>query len=215
LCLASYRPEPGNEVPVGFVSTSWLLGRWPWRNSAKVSTFTRGGGTSPFNENYPGVCRAGALERFRAAQAGVGLARTRLFASALTCCGKRIAHRQQNITGLLLPQNGYRAFPITGGPSTYRRQISGSGLGEGAEGLLFLWNPWIWHRGAKVDAGTRRFDRGERRVFFDAPDVAVLNGGGMPNSNGLAGRNKKGANAAYRRLVDRGEHLNKAVSRAR
>jgi outer membrane protein len=96
-------------------------------------------------KNYPAV-RA-ALERFTAAQAGVGLARTNYLPRADMVWQTNRA-TDNDITGLVLPQS--IIAPISGPVpiGTSNRSAWGS-----AAGLLFSWEPFDFgYRGAKVGA---------------------------------------------------------------
>ena len=96
-------------------------------------------------KNYPAV-RA-SLERVRAAEAGVGLARTNYLPRAdVLWQGNRAT--DNNVTGLLIPQSVIAPIsgPVPASPSNQ------SAWGSAA-GLLFSWEPLDFgYRGAKVDA---------------------------------------------------------------
>src|SRR5438477_11239607 len=117
-------------------------------------------------KNYPAV-RA-SLERVRAAEAGVGLARTNYLPRADVLWQANRA-TDNNITGLLLPQS--IIAPISGPVpvSTSNRSAWGS-----AAGLLFSWEPVDFgYRGAKVDAARAARDRATAEAALTHLDVAV------------------------------------------
>jgi len=118
-------------------------------------------------KNYPAV-RA-SLERVKAAQAGIGLARTNYLPRADMLWQTNRA-TDNNITGLLLPQS--IISPITGPIRTSTTNQSAWGS---AAGLVFSWEPFDFgYRGAKVDAARAA---GDRRAKAEASltrlDVAV------------------------------------------
>ena len=116
--------------------------------------------------NYPAV-RA-ALERAKAAQGGVGLARTSYLPRADMVWQTNRA-TDNNITGLLLPQS--IIAPISG-PVPVATSI-GSAWGSAA-GLLFSWEPVDFgYRGAKVDAARAGRDRATAEASLTRLDVAV------------------------------------------
>ncbi|MDQ1408919.1 MAG: hypothetical protein QOJ41_654 [Acidobacteriaceae bacterium] len=117
-------------------------------------------------KNYPAV--RVALERFKAAQAGVGLARTNYLPRA-DMVGQINRATDNNITGLVLPQSVIA--PISGPVpvSTSNRSAWGS-----AAGLLFSWEPLDFgYRGAKIDASRASRDRASAEASLTRLDVAV------------------------------------------
>ena len=117
-------------------------------------------------KNYPAV-RA-SLERAKAAQAGVGLARTTYLPRADTVWQTNRA-TDNNITGLLLPQS--IIAPISGPvPAT----ASGRSAWGSAAGLLFSWEPLDFgYRGVKVDAARAVRDGAAAEASLTQLDVAV------------------------------------------
>src|SRR4029077_11869651 len=117
-------------------------------------------------KNYPAV-RA-SLERVKAAQAGIGLARTNYLPRA-DMVGQINRATDNNITGLVLPQS--IIAPISGPvPLTTSNQ---SAWGSAA-GLLFSWGPLdCGYRGAKVDAARAGRDRATAEASLTRLDVAV------------------------------------------
>jgi len=117
-------------------------------------------------KNYPAV-RA-ALERVKAAQGGVGLARTSYLPRADVVWQTNRA-TDNNITGLLLPQS--IIAPISG-PVPVATSM-GSAWGSAA-GLLFSWEPVDFgYRGAKVDAARAGRDRATAEASLTRLDVAI------------------------------------------
>src|SRR6201981_2038641 len=117
-------------------------------------------------KNYPAV-RA-SLERVKAAQAGIGLARTNYLPRADMVWQTNRA-TDNNITGLLLPQS--IIAPISGPVpiSTSNRSAWGS-----AAGLLFSWAPdEFGSRGAKVDAARPIRNQAPAEASLTRLDVAV------------------------------------------
>jgi outer membrane protein len=117
-------------------------------------------------KNYPAV-RA-ALERVKAAQESVGLARTSYLPRADMVWQTNRA-TDNNITGLVLPQS--IVAPISGPvpAATSMRSAWGS-----AAGLLFSWEPVDFgYRGAKVDAARAGRDRATAEASLTGLDVAV------------------------------------------
>ena len=117
-------------------------------------------------KNYPAV-RA-SLERVRAAQAGVGVARTSyLPRTDLLWQSNRAT--DNNITGLTLPNSVIA--PITGPVplSTSNQSAWGS-----ATGLLFSWEPLDFgYRGARVDAARAAQNRAAAEASLTRLDVSV------------------------------------------
>lgn len=117
-------------------------------------------------KNYPAV--RVALERVRAAQAGVGLARTNYLPRADLLWQVNRA-TDNNITGLLLPQS--IIAPITGAVTLSPSNQSAWGS---AAGLLFSWEPFDFgYRGAKVDAARATRNRADAEASVTRLDVAV------------------------------------------
>ncbi len=117
-------------------------------------------------KNYPAV-RA-SLERVRAADAGIGLAKTNYLPRADMVWQTNRA-TDNNITGLVLPQS--IISPISGPvpATTSNRSAWGS-----AAGLLFSWEPVDFgYRGAKVDAARAGRDRAAAEASLTRLDVAV------------------------------------------
>jgi outer membrane protein TolC len=117
-------------------------------------------------QHYPAV--RGALERVKAAQAGVGLARTNYLPRA-DIVWQTDRATDNNITGLVLPQS--IIAPISGPVpiSTSNQSAWGS-----AAGLLFSWEPFDFgYRGARVDAARATQDRAAAEASLTRLDVAV------------------------------------------
>src|SRR5258707_12121846 len=117
-------------------------------------------------KNYPAV-RA-SLERVRAAQAGVGLARTNYLPRADVVWQTNRA-TDNNITGLVLPQS--IIAPISGPVpiGTSNRSAWGS-----AAGLFFSGDPVVFGSGgARVDAARATGDRATTEASLTRLDVAV------------------------------------------
>lgn len=117
-------------------------------------------------KNYPAV-RA-SLERVRAAEAGVGLARTNYLPRADVLWQANRA-TDNNITGLLLPQSVIA--PISGPvpASTSNQSAWGS-----AAGLLFSWEPLDFgYRGARVDAARAARNRVAAEASLTRLDVGI------------------------------------------
>jgi outer membrane protein len=117
-------------------------------------------------KNYPAV-RA-SLERVRAAEAGVGLARTNYLPRADVLWQANRA-TDNNITGLLLPQS---IIPPITGPVTL--SPSNQSAWGSAAGLLFSWEPVDFgYRGAKVDAARATRNRAGAEASLTRLDVSV------------------------------------------
>src|SRR5258707_1682435 len=117
-------------------------------------------------KNYPAV-RA-SLERVKAAEAGVGLARTNYLPRADMVWQTNRA-TDNNITGLVLPQS--IIAPISGPVpiETSNRSAWGS-----AAGLLFSWEPFgFGYRGAKVSDALAAPDPATADASLTRLDVAV------------------------------------------
>ncbi|HEY6269342.1 MAG TPA: TolC family protein [Candidatus Acidoferrum sp.] len=113
-------------------------------------------------KNYPAV-RA-SLERVRAADAGVGLARTNYLPRADVLWQANRA-TDNNITGLLLPQS---IIPPITGPATL--SPSNQSAWGSAAGLLFSWEPLDFgYRGAKVDAARATRNRATAEASREEP----------------------------------------------
>ena len=117
-------------------------------------------------KNYPAV-RA-SLERVRAAQAGVGVARTSyLPRTDLLWQSNRAT--DNNITGLTIPNSVIA--PITGQVSLSPSNRSAWGS---ASGLLFSWEPLDFgYRGARVDAARAAQNRAAAEASLTRLDVSV------------------------------------------
>src|SRR6266566_2139223 len=117
-------------------------------------------------KNYPAV-RA-SLERVRAAEAGIGLAKTNYLPRADVLWQANRA-TDNNITGLLLPQS---IIPPITGPVTL--SPSNQSAWGSAAGLLFSWEPIDFgYRGAKVDAARATQSRASAEVSLTRLDVSV------------------------------------------
>jgi outer membrane protein len=117
-------------------------------------------------KNYPAV-RA-SLERVKAAEAGVGLARTNYLPRADILWQVNRA-TDNNITGLLLPQSIIP--PITGSVTLSPSNQSAWGS---AAGLLFSWEPLDFgYRGAKVDAARATQSRVSAEASLTRLDVSI------------------------------------------
>jgi outer membrane protein len=117
-------------------------------------------------KNYPAV-RA-SLERVRAAQAGVGVARTSYLPRTDVLWQTNRA-TDNNITGLTIPNSVIA--PITGPVplSTSNQSAWGS-----AGGLLFAWEPLDFgYRGARVDASRAVQNRAAAEASLTRLDVSV------------------------------------------
>jgi outer membrane protein TolC len=133
---------------------------------ATEKTLTLEGAVDFALKNYPAV-RA-SLERVKAAQAGVGLARTNYLPRADMVWQTNRA-TDNNVTGLLLPQS--IIAPISGPvPATAsNRSAWGS-----AAGLLFSWEPFDFgYREAKVAAARAARDEATAEATLTRLDVAV------------------------------------------
>jgi outer membrane protein TolC len=117
-------------------------------------------------KNYPAV-RA-SLERVRAAEAGVGVARTSyLPRTDLLWQSNRAT--DNNITGLTIPNSVIA--PITG---PVPLSTSGSSAWGSASGLLFSWEPLDFgYRGARVDAARAAQKRASAEASLTRLDVSV------------------------------------------
>ena len=135
-------------------------------DSQKTKVFTLEEAVEFALKNYPAV-RA-SLERVRAAQVGVGVARTSyLPRTDLLWQSNRAT--DNNITGLTIPNSVIA--PITGPVplSTSNRSAWGS-----ASGLLFSWEPLDFgYRGARVDAARAAQNRAAAEASLTRLDVSV------------------------------------------
>src|SRR6266436_8551545 len=117
-------------------------------------------------KNYPAV-RA-SLQRVKAAEAGVGLARTNYLPRADMVWQANRA-TDNNITGLLLPQSIIAAISGPVPVSTSNQSAWGS-----AAGLLFSWEPLDFgYRGAKVDAARAAQNRATAEASLTRLDVSI------------------------------------------
>jgi outer membrane protein len=117
-------------------------------------------------KNYPAV-RA-SLERVRAAEAGIGLARTNYLPRADVLWQANRA-TDNNITGLLLPQS---VIPPITGPVTL--SPSNQSAWGSAAGLLFSWEPLDFgYRGAKVNAARATRNRTNAEASLTRLDVSI------------------------------------------
>jgi outer membrane protein len=117
-------------------------------------------------KNYPAV-RA-SLERVRAAEAGVGLARANYLPRADVLWQANRA-TDNNITGLLLPQS--IIAPISGPVPT---SVSNHSAWGSAAGMLFSWEPLDFgYRGAKVGAARAAQNRVTAEASLTRLDVGV------------------------------------------
>src|ERR1041384_7888291 len=117
-------------------------------------------------KNYPAV-RA-SLERVRAAQAGVGVARTS-YLPRTDLLWQTNRATDNNITGLTIPNSVIA--PITGPVplSTSNQSAWGS-----AGGLLFAWDPLDFgYRGARVDAARAVQNRAAAEASLIRLDVSI------------------------------------------
>lgn len=117
-------------------------------------------------KNYPAV--HASLERVKAAQAGIGLARTSYLPRADMVWQTNRA-TDNNITGLVLPQSIIAAISGPVPATTSNRSAWGS-----AAGLLFSWEPFDFgYRGARVDAARAARDQANGEASLTRLDVAV------------------------------------------
>lgn len=147
-------------------STTAMAARGQSTEDAKERTFTLAEAVDFALKNYPAV-RA-SLERSRAAEAGVGLAKTSFLPRADIMWQTNRA-TDNNITGLLFP-NSVTA-PITGPVSLSTSNQSAWGS---AGGLLFSWEPLDFgYRGARVDAARAVQSRAAAEASLTRLDVSV------------------------------------------
>jgi outer membrane protein len=117
-------------------------------------------------KHYPAV-RA-SLEKVRAAEAGVGLARTN-YLPRTDLLWQTNRATDNNITGLLLPQSV--VSPISGPVPVSPSNQSAWGS---AAGLLFSWEPFDFgYRGARVDAARAAQNRAAAEASLTRLDVGV------------------------------------------
>ena len=129
-------------------------------------TFTLEGAVEFALKNYPAV-RA-SLERVRAAEAGVGVARTNYLPRTDVLWQSNRA-TDNNIAGLTIPNTVIA--PITG-PVTL--SPSNQSAWGSAGGLLFSWEPLDFgYRGAKVDAARAARNRASEEASLTRLDVSV------------------------------------------
>jgi outer membrane protein len=117
-------------------------------------------------KNYPAV--RVSLERVRAAQAGVGVARTSYLPRTDVLWQTNRA-TDNNITGLTIPNSVIA--PITG---PVPLSTSNSSAWGSAGGLLFSWEPLDFgYRGAKVDAARAAQNRAAAEASLTRLDVSI------------------------------------------
>src|SRR6516162_302723 len=132
----------------------------------RVQTFTLEEAVAFALKNYPAV-RA-SLERVRAAEAGVGVARTS-YLPRTDILWQSNRGTDNNITGLTIPNTVIA--PITG-PVTL--SPSNQSAWGSAGGLLFSWEPLDFgYRGAKVDAARAAQNRISAEASLTRLDVSV------------------------------------------
>src|SRR5499425_3427885 len=163
--LASYRKYWKMVTSVILV----LAAGWPasaQSDQQKTRVFTLEEAVDFALKNYPAV-RA-SLARSRAAEAGVGVARTS-YLPRTDIVWQTNRATDNNITGLLIP-NSVTA-PITG-PVTL--SPSNESAWGSAGGLLFSWEPFDFgYRGAKVDAARAAQNRTSAEASLTRLDVSV------------------------------------------
>jgi len=136
------------------------------QNETQVRTFTVNEAVAFALKNYPAV-RA-SLERVRAAEAGVGVARTS-YLPRTDLLWQTNRATDNNITGLLIPNSVIA--PITGPVPPSPSDLSAWGS---AGGLLFSWEPLDFgYRGAKVDAARAVQNRVSAEASLTRLDVSV------------------------------------------
>jgi outer membrane protein len=149
---------------------AWALGESPalaqGPDETQVRSFTLDEAVAFALKNYPAV-RA-SLERVRAAEASVGVARTS-YLPRTDLLWQTNRATDNNITGLLIP-NSVTA-PITG-PVTL--STSSQSAWGSACGLLFSWEPLDFgYRGARVDAARAARNRVSAEESLTRLDVSV------------------------------------------
>ena len=136
------------------------------QNETQVRTFTVNEAVAFALKNYPAV-RA-SLERVRAAEAGVGVARTS-YLPRTDLLWQTNRATDNNITGLLIPNSVIA--PITGPVPPSPSDLSAWGS---AGGLLFSWEPLDFgYRGAKLDAARAVQNRASAEASLTRLDVSV------------------------------------------
>src|SRR6516162_4067159 len=135
-------------------------------NDMQLQTFTLEEAVAFALKNYPAV-RA-SLERVRAAEAGVGVARTS-YLPRTDILWQMNRATDNNITGLVIPNSVIA--PITGPvPLSPSNQSAWGSAG----GLLFSWEPLDFgYRGAKVDAARAAQSRVSAEASLTRLDVSV------------------------------------------
>jgi outer membrane protein TolC len=139
---------------------------WAQSDPQKTKVFTLEEAVEFALKNYPAV-RA-SLEHVRAAQAGVGVARTSYLPHTDLLWQSNRA-TDNNITGLTIPNSVIAPItgPVPASPSN--RSAWGS-----ASGLLFSWEPLDFgYRGARVDAARAAQSRAAAEASLTRLDVSV------------------------------------------
>ena len=153
-------------ITVIFLMTICSAARAQSSADAKTKIFTLEEAVDFALKNYPAV-RA-SLERVRAAEAGVGLARTNYLPRADVLWQTNRA-TDNNIAGLLLPQSVIAQISGPVPVSTTNQSAWGS-----AAGLLFSWEPLDFgYRGAKVDAARAAQSRAAAEASLTRLDVSI------------------------------------------
>src|SRR5262252_1017955 len=135
-------------------------------SDTQLQTFTLEEAVAFALKNYP-VVRA-SLERVRAAEAGVGVARTS-YLPRTDILWQMNRATDNNITGLVIPNSVIA--PITGPVALSPSNQSAWGS---AGGLLFSWEPLDFgYRGAKVDAARAAQSRASAEASLTRLDVSV------------------------------------------
>ena len=143
-----------------------FAGKLKAQAAGEAKTFTVEEAVDFALKNYPAV-RA-SLERVRAAEAGVGVART-TYLPRTDILWQTNRATDNNITGLLIP-NSVTA-PITG---PVPLSVSNQSAWGSACGLLFSWEPLDFgYRGAKVDAAHAARNRASAEASLTRLDVSV------------------------------------------
>src|SRR5215469_12459497 len=135
-------------------------------SDTQLQTFTLEEAVAFALKNYPAV-RA-SLERVRAAEAGVGVARTS-YLPRTDILWQMNRATDNNITGLVIPNSVIA--PITGPvPISASNQSAWGSAG----GLLFSWEPLDFgYRGAKVDAARAAQSRVSAEASLTRLDVSM------------------------------------------
>src|SRR5499427_3025916 len=135
-------------------------------SDTQLQTFTLQEAVAFALKNYPAV-RA-SLERVRAAEAGVGVARTS-YLPRTDILWQMNRATDNNITGLVIPNSVIA--PITG---PVPLSPSGQSAWGSAGGLLFSWEPLDFgYRGAKVDAARAVQSRASAEASLTRLDVSI------------------------------------------